>query len=579
MSPGGKRAAEACAGLVADGHIGHGGHPPCMRSASAVFIPALLAIALVAPEADAGPKPVAHDTTQPHATADRPVPRAADTMSKVGKVPDENKAIYLGYKGHIDTDLGFDEFFAADHTVMAWYMPQYPHGDTGPIVAENGSGTYAFGQDDYREGDGGNGDAGSPVFFVQVGNKKVRYLLPEMIPGKWIHVAVVRKGDTVSLFVWGVKRTPVVVTNKSTNATSPAAEIEVSGASGLPSGKLRFGRRTNGSSGDKATWQAYGLIDDIGVFTKALNGSEITSIIAAKRFKGSEGGLLAGYSFEKKPPGGNRPARAAVASVDARHSRVSHAGRRRAQQHQRSRGVRQSVRDRCRVRGRAAAVQEERGVERDPGPGRPGQQPQWLRIVLLRLHGRQQAADRRLPQWHRPCAGLRGCLRQAGRLSQGRQLRRTPRALLRAHPRRRERAHRLSAPRGRHLDRQGHRRQLQRRARLRRAPGQCEDHQQGRAGRQAGPEGSASALQRRRRARGVDDDPDRVHQLRRVGRRRADVEPHPARPPEEGAADSAARSEAGVYPSGSKFMQARSMLSVNAVSTDIGTSAVQRFAV
>jgi Concanavalin A-like lectin/glucanases superfamily len=276
-----------------------------MRSRSpAVLATSLLAIALFVPDADAGPRPSNQPTPVPSSAAqNRPQAGVAHPV-EIGAVPAQNKAIYLGYKGHIDTDVEFAEFFTADHTVMAWYMPQYPHGDTGPIVAENGSGTWAFGQDDYRLGDGDNGDAGSPVFFVQVGNKKVNYLLPEMIPGKWIHVAVVRKGDTVSLYVWGVKRTPVTVTNKSTNATSPAAEIKVSGASGLPSGKLRFGRRTTGSSGDKATWQAYGLIDDVAVFTKTLNGNELTSIIAAKRLKGNESGLLAGFSFEKKPQGG-----------------------------------------------------------------------------------------------------------------------------------------------------------------------------------------------------------------------------------------------------------------------------------
>ncbi|MEM6989856.1 MAG: LamG-like jellyroll fold domain-containing protein [Myxococcota bacterium] len=221
----------------------------------------------------------------------------------LGTVPKQNKAIYLGYKGYVDTDMQFSEFFGSDHTVMAWYMPQYPYGNTGPIVAENGSGVYAFGQEDYRKGDGSNGDAGSPVFYVQVGNKRVRYLLPEMIPGRWIHVSVVRKGDTISLFVWGVKRKAMEVTNKETNATKFVPDIKVSTASSLPNGTLRFGRRTSGPSGSKAIWQAYGLIDDIAVFDKALTGTAITSIIAKKRLTGHEDGLLAGWSFEKRVSG------------------------------------------------------------------------------------------------------------------------------------------------------------------------------------------------------------------------------------------------------------------------------------
>jgi hypothetical protein len=255
------------------------------------------------------PVPAAGAPT-PHSSP-HTVPGAGIPKTPMGTVPKQNKAIYLGYKGHVDTDLAFSEFFAADHTVMAWYMPQYPHGDTGPIVAENGSGTYAFGQLDYREGDGGKEDAGSPVFFVQVGNKKVLYLLPEMVPGKWIHVAVVRKGPKFSLYVWGVKRTPVEVIDKATNATKNVPEIDVTSASGLPSGTLRIGRRTSGDTGSKAVWQAYGLVDDIAVFDKAMNGSEITTTIAKQRLGGHEAGLIAGWSFEDAAPKKPLPARLA----------------------------------------------------------------------------------------------------------------------------------------------------------------------------------------------------------------------------------------------------------------------------
>lgn len=281
----------------------------------AVLLPLLLASAPAF--AGVGPRPATDTRPQVGTRADLP------PLVQLGSVPEQNKAIYLGYKGHIDTELSFSEFFGADHTVMAWYMPQYPHGNTGPIVAENGSGTFAFGQDDYRLGDGDNGDVGSPVFFVQVGNKKVNYLLPEMTAGKWIHVAIVRKGDTVSLFVWGVKRKPVKVTNKQTNTTSEVPEIAVSSASGLPSGKLRFGRRTDGSTGANAVWQTYGLIDDVAVFGKALNGNEITSIIAKHRLTGKEAGLIAGWSFEAAISA-SKPLPAKLAGAWTQSSRAYH---------------------------------------------------------------------------------------------------------------------------------------------------------------------------------------------------------------------------------------------------------------
>ena len=266
----------------------------------ALLVPWLVAlIAAPVPQA-AGDKP----TPQPAGSTPTPT-NAGPEPTIAGWVPAQNWAIYLGYKGHIDTDFAFSEFFAEDHTVTAWYMPQYPYADTGPIVAENGGGTYAFGQDDYRLGDGGNGDAGNPVFFVQVGSKKVIYLLPGMTAGKWMHVAVVRKDDKFSLYTDGVKRTPVRIVDRAANTTANEPEIQVTSNTGSPTGTLRFGRRTDGTADSNATWQTYGLIDDIAVFDKALSKSAIEAMIANKRLTGHEAGLLAGWSFEE--PASNKP--------------------------------------------------------------------------------------------------------------------------------------------------------------------------------------------------------------------------------------------------------------------------------
>jgi hypothetical protein len=284
------------------------------------------------PASRAAPTPRPTASPAPRPTAQSPgaasaaivsLPAGVPAIAIKGTVPEHNRAIYLGYKGHVDTDLPLSKFFGGDHTMMAWYMPQYPHGDVGPIVAER-DGSIAFGQDDYKSGDGGHLDAGSPVFFVQVGNQRVRYLLPEMIAGKWIHVAVVRKADTVSLYVWGVKRNPVTVTDKKTNATKPAPEIKVAAGSKLPTGTLRFGRRTSGDKGGTdPKWQVYGMIDDVAVFDKALNGTEITSIIAKKRLSGQEAGLLAGWSFEE-PVSAAKPLPPKLSSKWTRAPRAYH---------------------------------------------------------------------------------------------------------------------------------------------------------------------------------------------------------------------------------------------------------------
>jgi hypothetical protein len=90
-------------------------------------------------------------------------------------------------------------------------MPQHPYAATGPLLAENGKGTYAFGVGDYRSGRGGpKGDKfvlGSSMIFVQAGDTQVVYEVSDhQVPGLvdktggpvgyrnvWQHLAVVRQ--------------------------------------------------------------------------------------------------------------------------------------------------------------------------------------------------------------------------------------------------------------------------------------------------------------------------------------------------------------------------------------------------
>jgi hypothetical protein len=222
--------------------------------------------------------------------------------TKLGTIPEHNKAIYFGYKGHVDTDVKFPQFFGDDHTLMGWFMPQYPFGNIGPIFTEVGPGTFTLGQGDYRWGDGGFQDAGKPVLFLEIGDRKVIYLVPSWQAGKWRHVAVVRKGDVFSLFVDGVKQTPIKVLDAQADTVQSVAEIDISTASGTPSWAttLRFGRRPKeGASDQRAYGQSYGVLDDVAVFDYALTGADIGQVMAAKRLTGWEKGLVAGWSFEK----------------------------------------------------------------------------------------------------------------------------------------------------------------------------------------------------------------------------------------------------------------------------------------
>src|SRR5207237_610722 len=52
----------------------------------------------------------------------------------------------LSWKGFVDTNLKFSEFFANDHTIVLRFMAQFPNAYEGPMVAENGSGRFVIGQ-------------------------------------------------------------------------------------------------------------------------------------------------------------------------------------------------------------------------------------------------------------------------------------------------------------------------------------------------------------------------------------------------------------------------------------------------
>ena len=55
-------------------------------------------------------------------------------------------AVAFSWTGFADTDLAFSEFFDASHTLSLRFMPQYPNGYEGPMIAENGTGTFVLGQ-------------------------------------------------------------------------------------------------------------------------------------------------------------------------------------------------------------------------------------------------------------------------------------------------------------------------------------------------------------------------------------------------------------------------------------------------
>jgi hypothetical protein len=204
-----------------------------------------------------------------------------------------NFGVAFGWRGYADTDLNFSEFFAADHTVMLRFMPQYPNAFIGPLLAENGSGAYLIGQGDYN-----NSPAGRKLILM-VGGRQAEYPTPELKAGQWQHLAVVRTGQKFQLYLNGQ---PLC----ADPAMYPFCDLTLNSSSGLPTGTLRLGKRTTGKLVASREAQFYGLLDDVAVFKRALSQSEIEQVMSVPRLTGNESGLHAGWTFDP-PPAGQTP--------------------------------------------------------------------------------------------------------------------------------------------------------------------------------------------------------------------------------------------------------------------------------
>jgi len=57
-------------------------------------------------------------------------------------------ALTFGWRGVVDTDLEFAEFYSGDFTLLGWFLLQYPRAYAGPIFAVNGTGSFLVGHPD-----------------------------------------------------------------------------------------------------------------------------------------------------------------------------------------------------------------------------------------------------------------------------------------------------------------------------------------------------------------------------------------------------------------------------------------------
>lgn len=201
-----------------------------------------------------------------------------------------NYAASLRYKGFVDTDLRFDEWFPNDHTVTLRFMAQYPRAYKGPLLTRGlGSGSYEVGLGDYS-----SGGIKRTKLFVRIGSSKA-YFVPfqNIVPGQWNFLAMVRSGDEVRLYFNGEVLVPYDGSGPFTIA--PASMLNPSA-----SAKLRFGRKPTGYD-----QQFYGLLDDVAIYKYAASESQIEAMRAGMlRVTGSEFALHAAYTFDDYTPAG-----------------------------------------------------------------------------------------------------------------------------------------------------------------------------------------------------------------------------------------------------------------------------------
>lgn len=211
------------------------------------------------------------DSSRPYAA---PAP-LRDSLSSKKSVSD-NLCAAFGWRGAVDTDLSFSEFFGRNHTIAARFMIQYQRSYQAPILSANGAGKFLVAVAGY-----GEGRIKADRLLVVVGQKTLYYTVAEKLaPERWHWLALVRDGSKLLLYLDGVPVEP----------DDSDAEIDTE----PPTGTLSLGRRASGDP------QFYGLIDDVSVFDSALSRKTLRSYYQeSPRLKGTEAGLIAAYLFDR----------------------------------------------------------------------------------------------------------------------------------------------------------------------------------------------------------------------------------------------------------------------------------------
>src|ERR1044072_3869403 len=89
-----------------------------------------------------------------------------------------NRALTFGFGGYVELDVTFGEFVSSYHTLTVRYMPQYPYGYAGALLADGGdTNAYSVGQGNYRAGTGDYKQLGQSTLRVVLGDSRPVYLV------------------------------------------------------------------------------------------------------------------------------------------------------------------------------------------------------------------------------------------------------------------------------------------------------------------------------------------------------------------------------------------------------------------
>ncbi|MCW5807570.1 MAG: LamG domain-containing protein [Deltaproteobacteria bacterium] len=213
----------------------------------------------------------------------------------------QNQALRIAGVGFADTDAMFSDFWTSPFTMTAWINPEFAYGYYGPVFASTGDASFWLGMGNYRDGNGGVNQFGSPVISLKIAGQLMAYEAHTLLRGNWNHLALRRTPAspktglvTYEVYVNGQKLVPIPKVTKKNGlvvAVTQADLTEPARALVPPPALLRLGRAPD------RDYEFYGLVDDVRIYNEALDPEDIG--MAALSLESSLPTPLRQYTFDE----------------------------------------------------------------------------------------------------------------------------------------------------------------------------------------------------------------------------------------------------------------------------------------